>query len=110
MRTRLDQGRTKIFLNPFGSYWGKQWNYPTAKTGLGKFVTIQASAADHIKPYAPSYNGRVQKFSLMIAPFAGDMPPEEMRNDAMAFSYPYILLSGSAKVGVPAHRNWDYRA
>jgi hypothetical protein len=110
MRTRLDQGRTKIFMNPFGSYWGRQWTYPTAKTGLGKLAVVYASAADHIKPYAPSYNGRVQKFSLMIAPFAGDMPPEEIKNDAMAYSYPYLILSGSAKVGIPAHRNWDYRA
>ncbi len=107
MRTRLEQGRTRIFLNPFGSYWGRQWSYPTAKTGLGKLAVVYASAADHIKPYAPSYNGRIQKFSLMIAPFDGEAPPEEMRNDAMVFSYPYILLSGSAKVGVPAHRQYS---
>jgi hypothetical protein len=110
MRTRVDKGRTRIIMNPFGSYWGRQLSYPTAKTGLGKLVAVHASAADHIKPYAPSYNGRVQKFSLMIAPYTGEVPPETIRNDALAFSYPYILLSGSPKIGEPAHRSWEYRA
>jgi hypothetical protein len=72
-------------------------------------VVVHASASDHIKPYAPSYNGRVQKFSLMIAPYEGDAPPEAVQSDALAFSYPYIVLSGSPKIGVPAHRGWDYR-
>jgi hypothetical protein len=109
MRTRLEEGVTRIRMNPFGSYSGRQWSYPTAYTGIGKLIAVHASASDHIKPYAPSYNGRVQKFSLMIAPYAGDCPPEEIRNDALAFSYPYILLSGNPAVGIPGHRKWDVR-
>ena len=109
MRMRFEEGVTRIRLNPFGSYSGRQWSYPTAYTGIGKMVVVHASASDHIKPYAPSYNGRMQKFSLMIAPYEGDAPPEVIQNDALAFSYPYIVLSGTPKIGVPAHRSWDYK-
>ncbi len=107
IRTRRNGQNSTLSLNPFGSYWGKQYRYATAYTGLGKFLAVQASASDHIKPYAPDYSGHVQEFSIMIAPYRGDMPPENIQNDAMAYSYPAILLSGSDLINEPAHRSWD---
>ena len=97
----------RVRLNPFGSYWGKQYRYATADTGLGNLLATTFSASDHIKPYAPSYNGRVQEFSLLIAPYAGDAPPETIRNDAEAFAYPYLVLMTIELIAAPPHRSWD---
>ncbi|MCS6992451.1 MAG: hypothetical protein N2117_01630 [Anaerolineales bacterium] len=89
MRTRADQTGLRVAMNPFGSYWGRQYRYDTADTGLGRFLAIALSAADHINPYAPSYNGQRQQFQLLLAPYSGDAPPVEVQKDALAFAYPY---------------------
>ncbi|HPO14633.1 MAG TPA: hypothetical protein PLI09_14415 [Candidatus Hydrogenedentes bacterium] len=79
-----------ITLNPFGAYHGKQLKYPSATTGLGRMLSL--NMADHLKSYAPSYNGKTSRFSLMIAPYRGETPPTKTRNDAMLFSTPPIAM------------------
>jgi hypothetical protein len=106
MRTRSSPKGSRIFLNPFGSYYGKQLNYITSYTGLGKQIAMLM--ADQLDPYAPSYNGHEETFSLLIAPYEGDQPPEEIRRDAEAFAYPYAVISRSGRIGKPAHRQWAY--
>ncbi len=106
MRTRTTAQGTRILLNPFGSYYGKQWHYATAFSGLGKFLAVQM--AESLDPLAPSYNGRSERFSLLIAPYSGDEPPEEIRADAEAFAYPYAVLSHSETIKQPQHRRWSY--
>jgi hypothetical protein len=107
MRTRVTRRRTRVFLNPFGSYHGKQLHYPTAFTGLGKVIgTMMGESLD---PLAPSYNGQTEEFSQLIAPYSGDDPPEQIRNDAEAFAYPYAILSRSKVIQPPRHRRWTYR-
>jgi hypothetical protein len=101
---RVNDGQ--VSLNPFGSYWGRQYQYATADTGLGKTLAT-FSAADHIQPYAPSYNGRSLEFNLMLAPYNGDCPPESLQHDAEAFAYPYILLNDETYISPPTHRGWD---
>jgi hypothetical protein len=102
------QGQKKhIYMNPFGSYSGRQYHYATRDTGLGKFLAVNMSASDHIKPYAPSYNGQEQVFRLMIAPYTGDRPPETIQQAAEAFAYPYILLNDADFIADPPHRQWD---
>ena len=64
--------------------------------------------AESLDSFAPSYNGRSESFSLMIAPYAGDEPPEDVRNDAEAFAYPYALVSRSEMVGEPDHRTGKF--
>jgi hypothetical protein len=107
LRTRRQGQQMRVLLNPFGSYWGRQYHYASADTGLGKLLAVALSASDHINPYAPSYNGRQQVFSLLLAPYAGDAPPEALRSDAEAFSYPYLLLHDPALIASPPHRSWD---
>lgn len=107
MRTRKTQRGTRIFLNPFGSYHGKQLSYVTAFTGLGKI--IGEVMGESLAPLAPSYNGESEEFSQLIAPYAGDEPPEQIRNDAEAFAYPYAVLSRAGRVAPPRHRRWTYR-
>lgn len=94
LRTRRDGAGLRVRLNPFGTYWGRQYDYPTADTGLGKLLVTAASASDHITSYAPSYNGQTQTFRLLIAPYRGDAPPDQVRWDAAAFAYPYVALTG----------------
>lgn len=107
MRTRVTRRRTRVFVNPFGSYHGKQLHYPTAFTGLGKLIATMLG--ESLNPLAPSYNGQSEEFSQLIAPYAGDEPPEQIRNDAEAFAYPYALLSRSSAIQPPRHRQWTYR-
>jgi hypothetical protein len=49
----------------------------------------------------------MQEFSLLIAPYRGDAPPEAIRNDTEAFAYPYLLLNDEEYLAAPAHRGWD---
>jgi hypothetical protein len=107
LRTRQQGSAAVVRLNPFGSYWGKQYDYATADTGLGKLLAATFSMADHIMPYAPSYNGRLQEFALLIAPYVGDAPPERVRNDAEAFAHPYLVLNDNECIASPPHRSWD---
>jgi hypothetical protein len=107
MRTRATRRRTRIFLNPFGSYHGRQLHYPTAFTGLGKLVGTMLG--ESLNPLAPSYNGQSEEFSLLIAPYSGNAPPEQLRNDGEAFAYPYAVLSRSRAILPPRHRRWSYQ-
>lgn len=107
LRTRRQEKNLCIQLNPFGTYSGRQYHYATADTGVGNFLATHMSASDHIKPYAPSYNGQFQEFRLLIAPYHGDEPPETVREDAEAFAYPYLVLNDDAFIAPPAHRSWD---
>jgi hypothetical protein len=107
MRTRTTRRGTRIFLNPFGSYHGRQLHYPTAFTGLGKLVGTMLG--ESLNPLAPSYNDQSEEFSQLIAPYAGDQPPEEIRNDVEAFAYPYAILSRSRAILPPRHRRWSYQ-
>ncbi len=110
LRTRREDGLLRLRLNPFGTYWGRQYRYGTADTGLGNFLVTAFSASDHIKPYAPSYNGRRLEFGLLIAPYRGDCPPEDVRWAAEAFAYPYAVLNDDWFIAPPAHRGWDAAA
>ena len=107
LRARQQNDVSRVRFNPFGTYWGKQYHYGTADTGLGNLLATTFSASDHIRSYAPSYNDRVQEFRLLIAPYAGDMPPDTIRHDAEAFAYPYLVLNDDRVIDVPPHRRWD---
>ena len=94
MRLKKSGSKKYVQLNPFGSYSGKQYRYATRDTGLGRLLAVTMSASDHIRPYAPSYNGMHQVFRMLLAPYQGNCPPQEIQNDAAAFAYPYILSKG----------------
>lgn len=107
LRTRRRGNHARVRLNPFGSYYGRQYHYPDPDTHLGILMSTVFSGADQIKPYAPSYNGRVHEFSLLIAPYCGDAPQAELQYDAEAFAYPYAVLNDEQMVADPAHRSWS---
>jgi hypothetical protein len=109
LRTRRQDEAWRVRFNPFGSYWGRQYRYATADTGLGNLAATTFSASDHINAYAPSFNGSVQEFSLLIAPYVGARPPDNIQHDAEAFAYPYLVLDDGHFIAPPAHRSWDGR-
>ncbi len=84
MRVRLSKSRQRVFLNPFGSYAGPQWRYPTATTGFGRLAAL--AAADNLDPYAPSWEGGSLRSSLFVIPYEGDCPPEAVQRDALIFA------------------------
>jgi hypothetical protein len=109
LRVTRRGSESRVLLNPFGSYSGHQYRSSITDTGLGTLMAVTFSAADHLKPYAPSYNGRLQEFSLLLAPYTGDKPPEPICRDAQAFAYPYLVLNDNETIAVPQHRIWNDR-
>lgn len=91
MRLQESRGVSRLTLNPFGTYHGRQWNYPTRRTGLGRAMALRM--ADHLSSYAPSYNGETVRFSLMVAPFEGERPPEQVCRDACLHAYPPLVTA-----------------
>lgn len=106
MRTQTTPAGSRVLLNPFGSYHGRQLKYPTHFSGLGKFIAEKL--APTCSPHAPSYGGHAEHISLLIAPYTGDDPPETIRRDAEAFAYPYAIVWDSDAIRVPPHRQWNY--
>lgn len=84
MRLREREGRQQLWINPFGSYHGRQLDYGHLDgTGVGAEVTAHFSSS--LRPNGPSYNGQRERFSLLLAPYSGDAPPEDLRADARVF-------------------------
>lgn len=105
MRVRKDGEKNKVFLNPFGTYFGKQLHYPTRRFELvGKVAESQAAQYD---PLAPSYSGGHQIFSLMIAPYEGSEPPKNIQNDAIMHSYPAHIISNVEGIKDLELEKWD---
>jgi hypothetical protein len=84
MRLRERNGRQALWLNPFGSYHGHQLDYSQGDgTGVGAEIT--ALFASSLHPNGPSYNGEHERFSLLLAPYAGDAPDPALQRAAGSF-------------------------
>jgi hypothetical protein len=91
MRLREVDGRQEVRVNPFGSYHGRQLDYShLGGTGLGAAWSNLRSSS--LRPNGPSYNGARERFSLLVANYDGDAPPEALQADAEAFFHPPALL------------------
>jgi hypothetical protein len=84
-----------VSLNPFGTYHGEQLAYDhLGGSGVGTALTTLLSSA--LRPNGPSYNSERERFSLLIAPYVGDAPPERLRADAEAFFHPPAVVVRTA--------------
>jgi hypothetical protein len=82
---QIIEGKTQsILMNPFGTYWGKQYHYPTAVSNIGRFAALLT--AEHLHPSAPSWEGNTVDFTLMLALYNGNDPPEVLLQEARRFS------------------------
>ena len=101
MRLREVDGIQYLYLNPFGTYHGKQPDYSHLPgNGLGAEITGAVSNA--LNSSAPSFNGQTVHFSLMLAPYFGDSPPRNLQNDAAAFFYPFGVIYRKTPAGLAA--------
>ena len=101
MRLREAAGVQHLSLNPFGSYFGRQLDYShLGGNGVGSELATAASSA--LRPNGPSFNGQSQRFSLLLAPYAGDEPPATLQDDAAAFFYPFGVLYLQTPPGIAA--------
>jgi len=92
MRTKMTRNRQKLFLNPFGTYYGAQMKYQTGHFKIGKAATLLL--AEQLTSAAPSYAGGSETHSMMIAPYSGDKPPRQTTVDALTFCEPPAVIDG----------------
>lgn len=91
MRLREEAGKQALYLNPFGSYFGRQPDYRhLGGNGAGAAITGVVSGA--LRPNAPSFNGKTLHFSLLLAPYAGDEPPPEAQRLASRYHFPPAIV------------------
>lgn len=109
MRLREVQGVQRIWLNPFGSYYGKQASYAhLGANGLG--ADFLKAFSGFLKPNGPSYNGQTVRFGLMLAPYAGDEPSAGLQAEAAAFFYPPAVVFHATPAEVQALLPADIRS
>ncbi|MFN2143765.1 MAG: hypothetical protein ACK2T7_00355, partial [Anaerolineales bacterium] len=87
MRQREENGIQRVSMNPFGSYYGNQMDY-THLGGNGNGSVVMKAFSGALQPNGPSFNGERLRFSLMLAPYEGDEPPQDVQADAAAYFYP----------------------
>jgi len=91
MRLKEIDGIQNIFINPFGTYYGKQLDYShLSENDVG--VEVATAVAPFLNSTAPSFNGGTLNFALMLAPYEGDKPPKSIQNDAMDFFHPSGII------------------
>ena len=101
MRLREKNGLQQVMLNPFGSYFGRQLDYShLGGSGTGAALTQAVSGALH--PNGPSFNGQHLSFSLLVAPYAWDMPPQQLQRQARSFFYPPGVIYRSSPLASEA--------
>jgi hypothetical protein len=91
MRVRKEGDKNKVFVNPMGTYFGRQLHYAIRRNELVAKGALKFAA--QYAPLAPSYSGQIQKFSLMIAPYDGQEPSKQLQNDALTHAYPPHIIS-----------------
>ena len=109
MRLTEEGGVQSISLNPFGSYYGDQFDYShLGGNGNGKVFMQTFSGA--LQPNGPSFNGETLNFSLMLAPYSGDEPPQKIQDDAAAHFYPPGVIVHRAPPAMEAATLNDIRS
>jgi hypothetical protein len=80
-------------LNPFGSYFGKQYFQPTWGYGDGYLMALYTG--DQYKTSACTYSGHTSRFSLMVSFFDGRELPPDMRDQLIAYAHPHYTITSS---------------
>lgn len=90
MRTKVVMGRRFVYMNPFGTYFGRQRHHTTHGSGLGYLVSLAASV--QLKSLAPAFNGVRTGFTLAMFPFKGNKPEITLYNQIRNFCDSYNIL------------------
>ncbi|MEG1805606.1 MAG: hypothetical protein RR327_04335 [Clostridia bacterium] len=86
MRLSYALGDYSLKLNPFGTYFGKQRKNSLTRSGLSNILSKKLCKTFYSQ--GASYNGKTTEVSMMIAPYFGEMPSEELIKTAMLSAYP----------------------
>ena len=79
-------------LNPFGTYFGKQYVQPTWGTGDGYLMAL--STGDQYQTSACTFSGYTSDFSLMVSFFDGRDLPTVMRDQLIAYAHtPFTITA-----------------
>lgn len=80
-----DKNKHMIRINPFGSYFGDQFDY--SHLGGSQLGTLGAlKNAPYIDSNAPTFNGKRVEFRLLLKPFKGDHLKKEQKEELVSFS------------------------
>ncbi len=93
LRYHRKPGGFSIRANPFGTYQGDQYVPPTWGNGNGFDATL--IAGEQFAGAGPTYNGKSQRFHLLIAFFNKRELPEKIQRDLTAFAFPAVVISSN---------------
>jgi len=89
----FDDGSKKgqqVRINPFGTYYGNLLRYWTMGSGHGEIVATKFLGTIHST--APTYSGKNLQFDLILSPYFGDKPSEQIQSMADHFSLPPFII------------------
>ena len=95
----------ELFLNPFGTYYGKQRHHATHGNGLGAKIAVYS--APQFFPLAPSYNGAEEEVLLGFFPFE-KRPDNGILEQAINFSEGSISFDEIEKDFCISHEAGNY--
>jgi hypothetical protein len=87
----------QIRINPFGTYYGKMLHHWTDGTGHAQELVKDTFTS--YRSTAPTFNGKILNFELILAPYLGDEPPEDIQSFANHFSLPPLIITGKKDEG-----------
>jgi len=102
LKIAYSHGKFFLKMNPFGTYFGKQYVQPTWGEGTGYDVALVS--ADQYSSSATTYNGHQYRFELMIAFFEGRVLPGMIQTDLITFAKPPFVVS-KQKI-IPEKAEW----
>ena len=91
MRVTHSFSEYSLKLNPFGTYSGKQYKNVLTRSMLSSKLAVRYGK--HFKSLAPSFNGKKTEVSMVLMPFFGNAPSDEMLRSAYLTAYPPINLN-----------------
>ncbi len=91
-RLRHIAGQDQVWLNPYGTYFGRQRKHPTHGSGVGQQVAPYS--APQYKSLAPAYNGAREQ-AVMALYFGPSGLAEAVRRDLCAFSDGAVVIPGT---------------
>jgi hypothetical protein len=86
----------RLKLNPFGSYFGRQYAQPSWGNGDGYLMALYVG--DQYKTSASTYSGHESRFSLMVSFFDGRDLPGNIRNSLISYAYPSYTVTSNMLV------------
>jgi hypothetical protein len=89
-----------VKMNPFGTYYGRQYYQPTWSNRQGYHTAIMTGQQYYSS--APTYNGAYYTFALALGFFEGRELPKQIKTDMNKYANPPLIVSGGNIKILPA--------